>query len=176
MSAQAVNGTIQATISLTNTLSGTSGQAKNQVTVGASQIAVSAGTGAGQCNELWSQTIALVASTPQTLDLTALTGEGGRTVSFSAVKIFEVVNNDPTNPVTVGNAATTPFAPFWNTPANTESVPGGGCKDQSGNQVGTPMLKTNLTAAGWSTTGATKLKLDPGANAISVTVTIAGLA
>lgn len=176
MSAQAVNGTIQATIALTNTLSNSGNQAKNQVTVGASQIAVSPGTGAGQCNELWSQTINLVASTPQTLNLSSLTGEGGRAVSFSAVKVFEVLNNDPTNPVTVGNAATTPFAPFWNTPANTESVPGGGCKDQSGNQVGTPMLKTNLTAAGWTVGANNLLKLDPGANAISVTVTIAGLA
>ncbi|QDV34027.1 hypothetical protein [Tautonia plasticadhaerens] len=117
------------------------------------------------CTKLWTRVISLASSTPETLDLTALTGGKGDT-SFSAVKLVDVRNNEAADSgevLAVGGAASTPFLGFLGAADDTLKV-----------DPGCARTLYTRASAGWSTAGANNLKLDPGANAISVTVTIAG--
>lgn len=180
MSAQAVSGQIQASAALKNLLSGTAGTSTTQVQVGTSPINITAGTGAGQMNELWSETITFTPSTPVLLDLTALTGEGGRQVNFAAIKYLEIINADPVvgHDLKIGGAVSNPWSAPFDAGTDKETVPsGGGALNQAGQVVGSPMLKTNLTAAGWTVDSTHKvLELDPGTNAVGpVTIVIGGL-
>jgi hypothetical protein len=179
MSAQAVSGQIQTSAAMTNTLTGTAGTSKTQVNVGVSQVQISAGTGAGQANEMWSETLTFTADTPVDLDLTALTGEGGRDVSFAAIKYLQVINADSVvgHDVLVGDSGTDDWSAPWSSATNKETVPsGGGAKTQAGNVVGNSMVKENWTAAGWTVDSTHKiLRLDPGSHTVGpVTVLIIG--
>src|SRR3954463_12010134 len=75
------------------------------------------GTGAGQVDLIYAKQIALVASTPQTLDLTALTDLSGPSVHFARVRelFIQVVTTTSAFNVIVGAAAANPWAPLWGT-------------------------------------------------------------
>ena len=172
-----ISGQINCNLNLKNTYPATSGSFAESVNLGQVALQITGGTGINQCNEMWSSTLSLAAATT-TLDLTNLTGIGSRVVTFSAIKVLYIVNNDSVaaHSVAVGNGASTPwYAPF-SASTHTHTIPGGasGATATSG---GTPFLITNLTAAGWAVDGSHNLlMLDPGANTVSVTILIAGLA
>lgn len=127
------------------------------------------GTGAGQVNLIYAKQIALVASTPQTLDLTTLTDLSGATVSFARVRelVIQVVTATSAFNVTVGAATSNPWAPFWGT-TGTDVVFAGSIR-----------YFTDPTSVGAGvgavTSGTSKsLKLDPGSNNVTLNLLIAG--
>lgn len=127
-------------------------------------VAFTNGTGGSAVEKMYVNQISLSSSTPQTLDLTALTGGAGDT-SFAKVKIIGIYNNETRGTgkkVTVGAAASDSFQ-FGLSAAGTIDVP-----------AGHALTLANSETAGWTTTSATDLKLDPGSNAVSVTVLLVG--
>src|SRR6185312_10449665 len=121
-----ISGQITCNLNLKNTYPATSGSFAESVNLGQVALQITGGTGINQCNEMWSGTLSLAAATT-TLNLLSLTGIGSRTVTFSAVKVLYIVNNDPlaAHSVAVGNGASTPwYAPF---DASTDiiTLPGG---------------------------------------------------
>lgn len=112
--------------------------------------------------KLWTGTVSLTAA-PATLDLTALTGGEGDT-SFAKVFAFSIQNNATTagSDVTFGGAAADEFVFGQSAAATLDVAPG------------QTFALATTAAAGWTTTGATDLKLDPGAATLTATVTIIG--
>ena len=108
----------------------------------------------------WSGLLTLSASTPQTLNLTSLTGPYGSTVDFASVAAIYVYNNG-VNPIAMGNASS-PFNPGWDAGTHIETIVAGSrwCKENN--------------ATPWTTTSATNLKFDPGSLACSCRVIIIG--
>lgn len=120
------------------------------------------GTGANQVNKVWSDTRTLAASA-KTYDLAAEAAASTNTgaASFSAVKILAITNNG-TNALTLFNAASTSFqGPL--SAAATYTLNGG-----------ETLLLVNGTAGGWVCSTNKSLKIDPGANSVSVTLTVLG--
>lgn len=98
-----------------------------------------------------------------TLDLTALTDVWGNALSFTTVKHLEIVNNDPTNSLTVGGGTNPLFAAL--PPLAGQAASGGGGSVGSCLQFTTPL----------TVSGSTKnLKLIAGAGSITVDVFILG--
>lgn len=158
----ATTGNFTATVNVNTTLAGGGlGSAKNNVgkTV---TTTYAAGTAAGQTDEGWTGSVALAISTPQTLDLTALSGEGGRAVSFSKIKYFEIHNTHATATLTVGNATSNQFLPGWSSATNTQAIGPGG-------------VVILTSDAGFTVDGThSDLKLDPGATAITAEIVLMG--
>jgi hypothetical protein len=124
------------------------------------------GTGAAQVNATHVNQISLVTSTPQTPDLTGLTGGQGDT-SFSKIKVFALFNNEAAGSgkkVIVGNGTNAFVGPFG-AAAHTIAV-----------EAGCGLVMWTKETAGWAVAnGSTDgLKLDPGANNVSVTLVLAG--
>lgn len=107
------------------------------------------GTGGQQADRVWSDRISIAASGNTTLDLTALAnGPLGGTINMAKVKaihIRAVAAN--ANNVVVGAAAEDPFLGPLGGTAPTITIPPGGD------------LLLSAPAGGWSTSGATDLKL-----------------
>jgi len=127
------------------------------------------GTGAGAIDLIYARQIALVASTPQTLDLTALTDLSGATVNFARVRelVVQVVTTTSAFNVTLGAAAANPWTPLWGT-TGTDTVFAGSIR-----------YFTDPTSIGSGvgavTSGTSKnLKLDPGSNNVTINLLIAG--
>ncbi|MGE4196028.1 MAG: hypothetical protein AB7G11_02745 [Phycisphaerales bacterium] len=133
---------------------------------GQAPLSFTNGTGAMQLNKFWIRKVALSASTPVTLDLTALTSGQGDT-SFAAVKFLAIYNetSTATYTVVVGNG-TNPFAGPLSAGTTTITI------DPLGS-----VTFFSRTAAGWAVTNSANdgLKLDPGGNAVNVTVCIGGI-
>lgn len=133
---------------------------------GLAPISFTNGSGANQCNKFWIRKVALSASTPVDLDLTALTSGQGDT-SFAAVKILAIFNEATTSgySVTVGNG-TNPFAGPLSAGTTTISI------DPSAS-----VTFFSRTAAGWAVTNSSNdvIRLNPGSNTFNVTVVIAGI-
>lgn len=127
------------------------------------------GTGAGAINLIFAKQIALVASTPQTLDLTTLTDLSGAAVNFARIRelVVQVVTATSGFNVILGNAAATAFAAFWGA-TGTDTVFAGSIRyftDPTSVGVG----------IGAVTSGTSKsLKLDPGSNNVTINLLIAG--
>jgi hypothetical protein len=173
MPTSGVAGEIRSTINLTLTdatsLAAAGALNQIQLPTGLGGLAITPGTGNGQCNEMWAGSLSLLVSTPQTIDLTALTGEFGRTVVFTRIKVLWVFNatTSYTNVVTMGNASTNIWHPGYSSSTATEPIYGG--------TTSAGLLKTFL-GAGWTVSGSAKsLKFDPGANAQTIRVFLAGL-
>jgi hypothetical protein len=127
------------------------------------------GTGAGAIDLIYAKQIALVASTPQTLDLTSLADLSGATVSFARIRelVIQVVTTTPGDNVTVGDAAATAFAAFWGA-TGTDTVYAGSIRyftdpTSIGSGVGAVVTSTSKS-----------LKLDPGSNNVTINLLIAG--
>ena len=128
------------------------------------------GTGVDQADLKYTKTLSL-AATPTTLDLTALTDVAGNAVNFARVKSVTIRNKDTTDGHTVlcGNAAATQWTGFVSSATATWTV----FPSSSNNDGFFVFTAPNTTAAAVS--GSSKsLKLDPGANTISVDIEIVG--
>jgi hypothetical protein len=69
----------------------------------------------------WSGLLTPAVSTPTTLDLTALPGPGGTTVTFASV-VFIYVYNTGGFPIGMGNAGSNPFTPGWSEATHVETI------------------------------------------------------
>jgi hypothetical protein len=126
------------------------------------------GTSAKQVSVKWADTRTLAVSTPVTLDLTSLTGTTTNTgaATFAKVKILSITNNETQGSgktLTVGAAASNPFL-----------GPLGGTAPTFAVEAGTTVTLYSVSTAAWTTSSASNLKLDPGANSISTTTVIVG--
>lgn len=127
------------------------------------------GTGAGQINLLYAKQLSLVASTPQTIDLNALPTVDGVTSAYVRVRefILQVVTTTVDFNVTLGAAASNPWAALWGT-TGTQVV-----------MAGSIFYFTDPTTVGASkgaiVSGTSKaVKIDPGSNNVTVNLIIAG--
>jgi hypothetical protein len=127
------------------------------------------GTGAGQIDLLYAKRLSLVASTPQTIDLNALTTIDGATSAYVRVREFwlRVVTTTVDFNVTLGNAAANAWAPIW------------GATGTAIVMAGSIYVLTDPTTVGsgkgYIVGGSSKnLKLDPGSNNVTVDLIIAG--
>jgi hypothetical protein len=129
-----------------------------------SAIDFTSGTGADQVNVVWSDT-RTYSATPTTFDLTTLASAATNTgaAAFNNVKIFAVFNNDTTNNIIVGNAASAQFTGPLSSGTTTITIP-----PRCG------VLFYNRNANGWDAATAKNLKIDPGANNVSASVVLAG--
>lgn len=163
----AVTGTVQVAVSLTNLGAGDStGKQSNTINVGASPVTISDGASANQFSKIYRKVISLTAATPQTLDLTALTDDGGASVSFSTIKEIYMRSKSTTSShkVTVGAAASNAFTgPLAGTSPTLDVC------------ASSPVNLCNLLSSGWTVDATHKsLKLDPGANTQDFELVLAG--
>jgi hypothetical protein len=117
--------------------------------------------------------LSLVASTPQTIDLTALTDLQGNAFSLAAVRYLAIRNNSTTDTqnLTVGGAAT-PFVGFWSSTVTIwPSTTGSGSANQNS---GYEVFQAPNTTGAPVTGGSKLLKFDPGANAFTVDIIVMG--
>lgn len=149
----------------TTVSSGTGGRITVQFPAGLGSIRLASGTGNGQINKIYQAVLSFSGTTAQTIDLTAVLEEFGRTVSFTKIKVFYLKPRSTTyaDTLTVGNAASNIWSAMWSSSTNTELVYGS-----------SPMLKTNL-GAGWTVDGTHKsLKITPSATQ-TAEILLAGL-
>jgi hypothetical protein len=127
-------------------------------------VEFTSGTGASQVDLVWSDT-RTYSATPTTLDLSSLSAASTNTgaATFNNVKVIAVFNNDTTNSLIVGNAASAQFTGPLSSGTTTITIP-----------AGCGALFYNKAANGWDAATAKNLKIDPGANNISATIAIAG--
>lgn len=127
------------------------------------------GTGAGQIDLLYAKQLTFVASTPQTLDLTAIADLSGATVNMARVRevLLQVVTTTVDFDIVLGAAASNAWAALWGA-TGTQEVFAGSCFHFSDpNTVG--------SGKGAVTSGTSKnLKLDPGSNVVVANLIIAG--
>lgn len=123
------------------------------------------GTGALAVNAAWTDTRTYNTS-GTTLDLSSLPSASTNTgaAAFTAVKILRIKNNDATNTLVVGNAASQQFAGPLSAGTTTYTIPPGG-----------EIELVNPSAAGWTTSSLNNLKVAAGASTVSGTITILGL-
>lgn len=179
--ANSVAGTFSAAVNLTTTFdsTGTGGSASevNNFDTGGVDVGPSQSAGR-QFTEQWSQVYTNLAA-PVTIDLTALTGIGGRTVTLPRLALIYAVNADPTagHNVQIGPGASNGLAaPFPGTSAYLE-VPGGmpGAGVVGNKLVGNVGFKTNCSAAGWAIDSTHKtITLTPVGTVTSFKLVLAG--
>ena len=118
-------------------------------------LSLTTGNGANQVNEMFDDDRTLAASANEELDLSGtLTNAFGDTIAFTGVKALYIKNNSSVDTLTVGDAAATPWEPFFGATGETLQIPPGGM-----------LLLTAPSAGGWPVTGgsADKLKITNGA-------------
>ena len=128
--------------------------------------AFAAGTGAGNA-QLYFSKPATAAAAPDTYVLSALTDSQGRAVAFTKVRLWAIVNLDPTDAhvLTVGNAATHPWAAPFGSGTHTLKVSASGAMIRVA-----PLLTAFAVASGSSD----QLMVDPGAFTISYQILLIG--
>lgn len=140
-------------------------------------IAYGNGTAAGMIDLLYGKVLSLAGSAT-TLDLTSLTDLNGAAINFARVRELIIVNQAVTAAftVTVGAAASN----AWSTGPLGTSTSTSILQPSVGQTVGLSMLRwsdpftTGATTGGYVDSTHKALKLDPGANTISVAIIIAG--
>jgi hypothetical protein len=129
------------------------------------------GVAADQCDLIYARPLTFVASTPQTLDLTALTDPAGNAISFARVRFLAIRIRDTTagHVLLVGGAGTNEWGGFLSSGAILTVFPSTAAND------GFFLLPAPNTT-GIVVSGTSKLlKLDPGAVALGIVdVVIAG--
>ena len=123
------------------------------------------GDGAGEAENI-AAVVANATTGGTTYDLTAFPGPFDNTLTFTAIKAILLYNQSVTagEGIVVGAASTTPFVgPLGGTTPTITVLPGNA------------IALTNFSAAGWSTSGATNLKLTALAGAPKYTLYIVGL-
>lgn len=127
------------------------------------------GTGANQIDLLYAKQLTFVASTPQTIDLAALTDLSGATVNMARIReiLLQVVTTTVDFNLTLGAAASNPWAAIWGT-AGTHVV-------MAGSTLSISDPATVGSGKGLVTSGTSKaLKLDPGSQILVANLIIAG--
>lgn len=122
------------------------------------------GTGASQCNMIFSDTRTLTA-TSETLDLAgALTGAFGSTLTFTKLKVLYIRNTSTTDNLIVGNA-TNPV-PLFSDASDKYPIPPGGI-----------LLITAPNASGIAVTASTGdgIKIDAGSATITYDIVMIGV-
>lgn len=117
-------------------------------------------------SKAWAAVLNLAASTPITLDLTALTGGAGDT-AFTSVALIDVRSLETPGSgrtLRIGGAG---GATEWYDPL-------GASGDKITLDPGTFLNKITLETAGWSVGARKLLKLDPGANAHALSIVLVG--
>lgn len=129
-----------------------------------------AGTAADQCDLCHAKTYSFVASTPQTIDLTALTDILGGAVAFARIRaiLIRVKSTTDAATLTVGNAASNAWSALLGA-TGTVALRG----STSSNDGGCLFLAPNTT--GWVVDSTHKsLLMTPSAHAFDVDVVILG--
>lgn len=130
-------------------------------------ITYTSGTGAGQIDSLYSEPIALAANTPQTINLQSLTGLGGESLVLARAREF-ILFNPSAYDCKAYQGATNPWAMVPPSTAPLWARAGNGCA-----RISDP----NSTGAGVGnvvTATSCEVTLDPGANAFTVYLIVAG--
>jgi hypothetical protein len=127
------------------------------------------GTGPNQC-DLFYEKVLLLAATPTTLDLTALTAPDGSPVNLARVRllIVQTISTTAAQKVTVSGGATNPWVAQWGAAGSMIAWPGNGvvvAEDPLSTGAGTGLIVTSTSKS---------VKLDPGTATLSVYVVIAG--
>ncbi len=127
------------------------------------------GTGAGQIDLLYARQLTFAVSTPQTLDLTAITDLAGATVNFARIRelIIQVVTTTSGVKLTAGPQPLTRGPHSGGPRGRTSSRPGPPTASRTQRQLG---RESGPVTSGTST----DLKLDPGAAIQIVNILIAG--
>jgi hypothetical protein len=124
------------------------------------------GTALSSTDLLHSRIYSLTASTPQTIDLTALLDPWGGAVNFARVRSI-LLRNTGSSSITVGAAATNAWVGPLGTTTSTLIIPGGAiaCFEDP----------SSLGTAGWVVGATSKsIKLDPGTSNGTLEVILAG--
>lgn len=124
----------------------------------------SPGSGADQCNWIHARTYTFVASTPQTIDLTALTDIVGTSFSFAIVRwlCYRIQSTNATYLLTVGGAGTNEWNGWLTSGSKALWYP------SSLVNHGFTILQAP-SATGMPVSGSSKLfKMDPGSNAVGL--------
>jgi hypothetical protein len=146
-----------------STLTGSTRKGAN-ISFSEALLSLAAGTGAGKVS-VTHQSDFSVGTSGTTLDLNALAAAATNTGAavFTKIRGFLVFNNDTTNNLLVGNAASTQFSPGWSTATNIETVAPKGF-----------VARGNPTAAGWDAATAKNLKLASSAGTVAGTLILFG--
>lgn len=127
------------------------------------------GTAAGSVDLIYARQLSLVASTPQTLDLTNLTDLAGGAVNFARVRelAVQVVDTTAGHDINLGDAASNAWAAFW------------GATGTCTVHAGTILYRTDPTSVGSGvgavvTSSSKNLKIDPGSNNVTINLLIVG--
>jgi len=134
-------------------------------------VAFANGTGSDAVNLISPTTLNLVASTPQTIDLTSLLDIQGNAVSFSKVQLLLLRNNATTAGFncTVGNAASNAFSAIFGATGMVTLYPGTATNPFGGFNIYS--IPGNVAAVDSTHKN---LKFDPGSNSFTVDVLIIG--
>jgi hypothetical protein len=162
-----VSGSIELNVNLTDfvTAGFVNGQTLSALlqspAIPGAKLQYTSGTGALQADGLYFKPIALAASTPQTIDLTALTGIGGESLTVNRVREFLLFNPD-THDVLASQGASNGWAPLGAAANPQPARANSGLlrisdPNSTGAAVGNVVTSTSKT-----------VKLDPGANPITV--------
>lgn len=173
----AVSGNLTAGISVSEKITPTTIEsiASRAIKAGQTSITLDDGTSDFQCKFIWSDRLALAATT-KTYDLTALPvpnvagyGTGSPIITLAKVKAIYLINESITDGQILyfGNAGSNIWSACFDTSTNRELI-----------MPGSPMLKSNLMAQGsnpWTVDATHKnIKIDSGANTITYTIVILG--
>jgi hypothetical protein len=142
-------------------------QALASPTIAGASITYANGTGAGQIDIAYFKPITLAASTPQTFDLTSLTGLGGESVNFARVREWVLYNPD-THDCSAYKGASNGWAilPASTNPAWARAA-GGMARISDPQSAG--------SGVGNVTSGTSKtFTVDPGSNAMTVYLILLG--
>lgn len=135
------------------------------------------GTGPSQIDLIYAARLTFVASTPQTLDLTTLVDMGAITINFARVRelIIQSLATTAAFTMTIGAAASNTWTGFLGTATSALILPTnvGATGNFAAHQLSDPYTVGASTGAFVDATHKT-LKLDPGANAFSINIIIAG--
>ena len=134
------------------------------------------GTGSGQVDLCYAAKLSLAGSAT-TLDLTSITDVSGATVNFARVRLIVVQNLATTAgyTVTVGAAATNAWTGFLGTTTSTLVLqPNVGATANQSLWLAIDSFSTGASTGAYVDSTHKSLKLDPGANTISVNVLILG--
>lgn len=134
------------------------------------------GTGTGAVDLCYAKQLSLAGSAT-TLDLTSVTDLSGASVSFARVRLIVVQNLATTAgyTVTIGAAASNQWTGFLGTTTSTLVLqPNVGATTNHSAFVATDIYSTGSSTGAYVDSTHKSLKLDPGANTISVNVFILG--
>lgn len=164
-----VSGTVQLKTDLDQTVSSGVVSAQNLPATLSVTTSYANGTGANQVDLIYAKQIALVASTPQTLDLTSLTDLSGASINFARVRVLDlqVVTTTSGDNVTLGDAASNAWAAIWGA-TGTHTVMAGSrfvFNDPTSTGAGVGAVVSGTSKS---------LKIDPGSANVTINLIIAG--